>query len=60
MHVSIKRIYLQSLGYGASDVHLESLSPSCAPLITPDEVIFKIPFSGCGTVREVRKCAFVN
>ncbi|KAH0623684.1 hypothetical protein JD844_006731 [Phrynosoma platyrhinos] len=54
MVARIRRTYLQSLGYNAWEVYLNSLDSLCTPQITQDYVIFNIPFSGCGTVRQER------
>ncbi|KAF7239240.1 Deleted in malignant brain tumors 1 protein [Varanus komodoensis] len=55
MHARISRAYLRSLGYGAWDVYLNSSGPFCMPHITWQYVVFDIPFSGCGTVRQQKK-----
>nr|XP_016848195.1 PREDICTED: deleted in malignant brain tumors 1 protein [Anolis carolinensis]XP_016848196.1 PREDICTED: deleted in malignant brain tumors 1 protein [Anolis carolinensis] len=54
MVASIQRTYLQSIGYDAKDVYLKSPDSLCRPQITKDDVIFRIPFSGCGTVKQER------
>uniref|UniRef100_A0ACB8F9A6 Uncharacterized protein n=1 Tax=Sphaerodactylus townsendi TaxID=933632 RepID=A0ACB8F9A6_9SAUR len=52
MHARIKRVYMQSLGYRAWDLHLKQSDFSCTREITSDYINFKIPFHGCGTVRQ--------
>ncbi|CAM2117731.1 unnamed protein product [Caretta caretta] len=53
MRAVINRTYLQSLGYNAWDVYLND--SSCGPQqITENYVIFNIPFTGCGTIRQVK------
>uniref|UniRef100_A0A663EDK7 CUB and zona pellucida like domains 1 n=1 Tax=Aquila chrysaetos chrysaetos TaxID=223781 RepID=A0A663EDK7_AQUCH len=48
---SVDRRYLQSQGYSVWNI---SLSDSyCRPTITSTEVIFNIPYNGCGTRRQV-------
>ena len=54
MVARISRAYLRSLGYKEWDLYLNSSDPECAPQFSEDYVIFNIPFSGCGTVRQVR------
>ncbi|XP_040462633.1 deleted in malignant brain tumors 1 protein [Falco naumanni] len=50
MRAVIDRRYLQSRGYSVWDA---SLSDShCRPTITSTEVIFNIPYNGCGTQRQ--------
>ncbi|NXS87805.1 DMBT1 protein, partial [Erpornis zantholeuca] len=51
MHVVVSRSFLQSHGYSAWNLTLNS--PFCTPNITSEYVTFDIPYSGCGTVREV-------
>ncbi|NXJ72177.1 DMBT1 protein, partial [Rostratula benghalensis] len=50
MHVVISRDYLQSQGYSAQMVTLND--NRCTPTVTSHEVIFNLPYNGCGTVRE--------
>ncbi|XP_053927094.1 deleted in malignant brain tumors 1 protein isoform X3 [Cuculus canorus] len=50
MHAVVSRDYLQSLGYSAQMVTLND--GRCRPTITSHEVIFNIPYNGCGTARE--------
>ncbi|XP_061491747.1 deleted in malignant brain tumors 1 protein-like [Rhineura floridana] len=52
MLARISRAYLQLLGYNAWDVYLNSSDSFCTPQITQDYVVFNIPLSGCGTVRQ--------
>ncbi|NXN34646.1 DMBT1 protein, partial [Nycticryphes semicollaris] len=51
MHVVISRDYLQSQGYSAQMVTLND--NRCTPTVTSHEVIFNIPYNGCGSIREV-------
>ncbi|NXT56771.1 DMBT1 protein, partial [Pluvianellus socialis] len=47
MRAAVDRHYLESQGYSVRNI---SLSDSkCKPIITSDEVIFKIPYDDCGT-----------
>ncbi|XP_016155003.1 PREDICTED: deleted in malignant brain tumors 1 protein-like isoform X2 [Ficedula albicollis] len=50
MHVVVSRRYLQSQGYSAQRVTLSD--NRCRPTVTPREVVFNIPYSGCGTMQE--------
>ncbi|XP_010084569.1 PREDICTED: deleted in malignant brain tumors 1 protein-like, partial [Pterocles gutturalis] len=50
MHAVVSRDYLQSQGYSAEMVTLKD--NHCRPTVTSDEVIFNIPYNGCGTTRE--------
>ncbi|XP_078247318.1 scavenger receptor cysteine-rich domain-containing protein DMBT1 isoform X3 [Pogona vitticeps] len=52
MVARISRAYVRSLGYKEWDLYLNSSDPECAPQLLEDYVIFNIPFSGCGTVRQ--------
>ncbi|XP_060130789.1 deleted in malignant brain tumors 1 protein-like isoform X2 [Zootoca vivipara] len=52
MLAHISRDYLGLLGYNASEVSLNTSDPFCSPEITQEYVVFKIPYSGCGTVRK--------
>lgn len=52
MRAVVSRDYLQSQGYSAQMVTLSD--HRCTPTVTPHEVIFNIPYNGCGTIREVR------
>ncbi|KFV79073.1 Deleted in malignant brain tumors 1 protein, partial [Struthio camelus australis] len=50
MRAVVSRAFLQSEGYSASNL---SLSDSyCKPNMTPQYVIFDIPYDSCGTVRK--------
>lgn len=53
MRASVSRSYLQSLGYSAWDLAIPNLNYYCRPQITQREVIFTIPYTGCGTIKEV-------
>nr|XP_010300797.1 PREDICTED: deleted in malignant brain tumors 1 protein-like [Balearica regulorum gibbericeps] len=50
MHAVVSRYYLQSQGYSAWNLSLND--PYCKPNITSEYVIFDIPYTRCGTVRE--------
>uniref|UniRef100_A0A8C8A8U4 CUB and zona pellucida-like domain-containing protein 1 n=1 Tax=Otus sunia TaxID=257818 RepID=A0A8C8A8U4_9STRI len=50
MRAILDRSYLQSQGYSVWKI---SLSDSCRPTITSTEVIFDVPYNGCGTRRQV-------
>ncbi|NXC17794.1 DMBT1 protein, partial [Corythaeola cristata] len=50
MHAVVSRDYLQSQGYSAQMVTLND--SRCKPTVTSQEVIFNIPYNGCGTIRE--------
>ncbi|CAM4592007.1 unnamed protein product [Lepidochelys olivacea] len=50
MRAVVNRAYLHSQGYAAWDVSLND--PYCKPIVTPNYVIFNIPYNGCGTRRE--------
>ncbi|KAF1464772.1 Deleted in malignant brain tumors 1 protein, partial [Pygoscelis antarcticus] len=50
MHVVVSRDYLQSEGYSVQMVTLND--NRCKPTVTSHEVIFNIPYNGCGTIRE--------
>ncbi|XP_032844647.2 CUB and zona pellucida-like domain-containing protein 1 [Tyto alba] len=50
MHVVVSRYYLRSQGYSAWNLTLND--PYCKPNITSEYVIFNIPYTRCGTVRE--------
>ncbi|XP_029769478.1 deleted in malignant brain tumors 1 protein-like, partial [Terrapene carolina triunguis] len=50
MHAVVKRAYLLSQGYIAENVSLND--PYCKPKITTNDIIFNIPYNGCGTRRE--------
>ncbi|NXQ15729.1 CUZD1 protein, partial [Peucedramus taeniatus] len=51
MHVVVSRYFLQSHGYSAWNLTLND--PFCTPSITSNSVSFDIPYTRCGTVREV-------
>ncbi|XP_058154204.1 scavenger receptor cysteine-rich domain-containing protein DMBT1 isoform X3 [Dasypus novemcinctus] len=55
MQASVSRNYLQALGYSAESLVIPSWSGSsqCRPRITSSQVIFTIPYSGCGTTKRV-------
>ncbi|KAM9232930.1 scavenger receptor cysteine-rich domain-containing protein DMBT1-like [Leptosomus discolor] len=50
MHAVVSRDYLQSQGYSAPMVTLND--GRCKPTVTSHEVIFNVPYNGCGTIRE--------
>ncbi|NXR76837.1 DMBT1 protein, partial [Pycnonotus jocosus] len=50
MHVVVSRHYLQSQGYSAERVTLDD--NRCRPIVTSQEVVFNIPYNGCGTIQE--------
>ncbi|CAM5129646.1 unnamed protein product, partial [Eretmochelys imbricata] len=50
MHAVVSRAYLHSQGYIAENIRLND--PYCKPKITPNYVIFNIPYNSCGTRRE--------
>ncbi|NWI74159.1 DMBT1 protein, partial [Dryoscopus gambensis] len=51
MRAVVDRYYLQFQGYSVGNISLED--PKCRPKITSTEVIFDIPYSDCGTHRQV-------
>lgn len=55
MQATVSRSYLQSLGYSAKDLVIPSWSEiyQCQPQITASQVTFTIPYSGCGTIKQV-------
>ncbi|XP_032169876.1 deleted in malignant brain tumors 1 protein isoform X6 [Mustela erminea] len=55
MQASVKRSYLRSLGYSATDLVISTRNESsqCQPQITASQVSFTIPYSGCGTTEQV-------
>ncbi|XP_050658969.1 deleted in malignant brain tumors 1 protein [Macaca thibetana thibetana] len=55
MQASVSRSYLQALGLSASDLVISTWNGyyECRPQITPSLVIFTIPYSGCGTFKQV-------
>uniref|UniRef100_A0ABK0L3D9 Scavenger receptor cysteine-rich domain-containing protein DMBT1 n=1 Tax=Rattus norvegicus TaxID=10116 RepID=A0ABK0L3D9_RAT len=54
MRASVSRSYLQSMGYSARDLVIPdwNVSYQCQPQITQREVIFTIPYTGCGTTKQ--------
>uniref|UniRef100_A0A8C0FS67 Deleted in malignant brain tumors 1 protein n=1 Tax=Bubo bubo TaxID=30461 RepID=A0A8C0FS67_BUBBB len=50
VYLIVSRYYLQSQGYSAWNLTLND--PYCKPNITSEYVLFNIPYTGCGTVRE--------
>ncbi|XP_066047721.1 deleted in malignant brain tumors 1 protein [Chamaea fasciata] len=50
MHVVVSRRYLRSQGYSAEGVTLSD--NRCRPTVTSQEVVFNIPYNGCGTTQE--------
>ncbi|XP_039093884.1 deleted in malignant brain tumors 1 protein-like, partial [Hyaena hyaena] len=55
MQATVSRSYLQSLGYSAKDLVIPSWNEiyQCQPQITASQVTFTIPYSGCGTIKQV-------
>uniref|UniRef100_A0A671EN84 Scavenger receptor cysteine-rich domain-containing protein DMBT1 n=1 Tax=Rhinolophus ferrumequinum TaxID=59479 RepID=A0A671EN84_RHIFE len=55
MQANVSRSYLQSLGYSAWDLVIPTWNGSyhCKPQIMSSQVIFTIPYSGCGTTQKV-------
>ncbi|NXK15433.1 DMBT1 protein, partial [Herpetotheres cachinnans] len=51
MRAVVDRRYLQSQGYSVQNISLTD--SHCRPTITSAEVIFNIPYNGCGTRRQV-------
>ncbi|XP_052031055.1 deleted in malignant brain tumors 1 protein [Apodemus sylvaticus] len=54
MQASVSRSYLLSMGYSARDLVIPGWNTSyyCQPQITQREVIFTIPYTGCGTTKQ--------
>nr|XP_042140738.1 deleted in malignant brain tumors 1 protein isoform X1 [Peromyscus maniculatus bairdii] len=54
MQASVSRDYLQSMGYSARDLVIPGWNGSyqCQPQITQRQVIFTIPYTGCGTTKQ--------
>ncbi|KAL4841785.1 hypothetical protein H8958_015099 [Nasalis larvatus] len=54
MQASVSRSYLQSLGFSARDLVISTWNGyyECRSQITPSLVIFTIPYSGCGTIKQ--------
>ncbi|XP_062491064.1 deleted in malignant brain tumors 1 protein-like [Pezoporus occidentalis] len=50
MRAAVDRRYLQSQGYSVWNISLSD--PYCRPTFTSTEVIFHIPYNGCGTRRQ--------
>ncbi|KAK2496673.1 hypothetical protein MC885_006291 [Smutsia gigantea] len=57
MQASVSRSYLQSLGYSAWDLVIPNWNGSylCQTQITSSQVTFTIPYTGCGTTKQVDK-----
>lgn len=55
MQASVSRSYLQSMGYSASDLGIPGWNSSyrCRPQITQRQITFTIPYTGCGTTKQV-------
>ncbi|XP_027625912.1 deleted in malignant brain tumors 1 protein isoform X5 [Tupaia chinensis] len=55
MQASVSKSYLHSLGYSATDLVIASWNENypCQPEITLSQVIFSIPYLGCGTIKKV-------
>lgn len=55
MQASMSISYLQSLGYSAWDLNVaaQNVSYQCRREITASQVIFTIPYTGCGTIKQV-------
>ncbi|XP_045424278.1 deleted in malignant brain tumors 1 protein isoform X4 [Lemur catta] len=55
MEASVSRDYLQSLGYSARDLVISNWNGNhqCQPQILQTKVVFTIPYSGCGTIKQV-------
>ncbi|NWI91564.1 DMBT1 protein, partial [Pitta sordida] len=51
MYAVVDRRYLESQGYSVRSISLPD--SNCRPAITSTEVTFNIPYTGCGTRREV-------
>ncbi|KAM7329439.1 hypothetical protein ACRRTK_011052 [Alexandromys fortis] len=54
MRASVSRSYLQSLGYSAGELVIPGWNSSyqCRSQITQRQVIFTIPYTGCGTTKQ--------
>ncbi|KAM6186271.1 LOW QUALITY PROTEIN: scavenger receptor cysteine-rich domain-containing protein DMBT1 [Rhynchocyon petersi] len=54
MQAIVSKTYLQSLGYSAESITISSWNSNylCRPQITMSQVIFTIPYTSCGTVRQ--------
>ncbi|XP_075389591.1 scavenger receptor cysteine-rich domain-containing protein DMBT1 [Tenrec ecaudatus] len=57
MQASVSRSYLQSLGFSPQHIFIPNWAGNyrCQPRVTASEVVFTIPYSGCGTVKQVDK-----
>ncbi|KAL1789218.1 deleted in malignant brain tumors 1 protein, partial [Sigmodon hispidus] len=55
MQASVSRDYLQSMGHSARDLVIPGWNTSylCRSQITQNRVIFTIPYTGCGTIKQV-------
>lgn len=55
MQASVSRSYLQSLGYSVWDLVILNWNGSslCQSRITSSRVTFTIPYTGCGTIKQV-------
>ncbi|NXN98471.1 DMBT1 protein, partial [Rhinopomastus cyanomelas] len=51
MRAAVDRRYLELQGYTAWDARLSD--SQCTPVVTQSEVVFNIPYNGCGTQRQV-------
>ncbi|NXP73650.1 DMBT1 protein, partial [Ramphastos sulfuratus] len=51
MRAALDRRYLELQGYSVWNVSLPHAG--CSPTVTAAEVVFSIPYNGCGTRREV-------
>uniref|UniRef100_A0A8C4X901 ZP domain-containing protein n=1 Tax=Erpetoichthys calabaricus TaxID=27687 RepID=A0A8C4X901_ERPCA len=54
MTVKLHQPYIWSLGYNASELHLDDVI--CTPQIFGSIILFKFPLNECGTNRKVRLC----
>ncbi|CAO2583584.1 Deleted in malignant brain tumors 1 protein, partial [Lemmus lemmus] len=54
MRASVSRSYLQSMGYSAGDLIIPGWNSSylCRSQITQRQIIFTIPYTGCGTTKQ--------
>ncbi|NXG43624.1 DMBT1 protein, partial [Psilopogon haemacephalus] len=51
MRAALDRHYLELQGYSVWNISLAA--SACRPTVTAAEVVFSIPYNGCGTRREV-------
>uniref|UniRef100_A0A8C4S964 ZP domain-containing protein n=1 Tax=Erpetoichthys calabaricus TaxID=27687 RepID=A0A8C4S964_ERPCA len=58
MSVTLLRSYIESLGYNASQLHLND--DYCRAQNYGSEIIFRFPLNRCGTSREVRRISFTR